>query len=103
MAALPGAGRSRPRVPLCRRLHPPVGAATRVLPLAGVRPGAVQPGLLEHHPGAPVRVDDEPSAARPPLPPGRPLLPDLLTLHAVLFRLPAPGDTGRDPDAVAGA
>src|SRR5258708_5090201 len=103
MAALPGAGRSGPRVPLRRRLHPPFGVATRVLSLARVRPGAVQPGLLEHHPGTPVRVDHEPGAARPPLPPGRPFLTGLPAPYAVLLRLPAPGDAGRDPDAGAGA
>src|SRR5713101_3072310 len=73
-AAARGSHRPRARGGLLHRLFSSGGPAPRVLPLLRVRPRAVQPSVLEHHPGPPIRIDHEPGPAYPPLPPRRPLL-----------------------------
>src|SRR5260370_4511472 len=103
LVALPPLDRGRARGRLLHHIYRAVGAPSRVLPLVWLRPWALQPGLLEHLARTSIRVDHEPGAARPPLPPWRPLLTDLSAPHAVLLRLPASRDAGRDPDAGAGA
>src|SRR5260370_12608116 len=98
-----GSYRPRPGGGLFHPLFSAGGPAPRVLPLLRVRPRALRPGVLEHHPGPPIRIDHEPGPARPPLPARRPLLAHLPGPDALLLRLPSPRNAPRHPDLRAAA
>src|SRR5260370_34463069 len=102
-ASARGSYRPWARSGLLHRLFGPRGAPPRVLPLLRVRPRALRPGVLEHHPGPPIRVDHEPGAAGPPLPARRPLLAAVGGTDAVLLRVPSPRDAADHADLRSGA